>query len=72
MNARLQAVVAEAEAQLSEEDKEGLAEVIADYLADSAEPLFTPEELEHVRRIEAEPVVLADPAEVEAFFARHR
>lgn len=72
MNVRLQTLLAEAETQLSEEEKEGLADVIADYLADSGEPFFTPEEIEEIDRLESEPLELADPAEVEALFARYR
>ena len=72
MNVSLQTLVAQAETQLSDEEKEGLAEVIADYLAGSGEPYFTPEEIAEIERLESEALELADPAEVEVFFARYR
>lgn len=70
MTVNLRQLVAEAEAVLSEADQEDLAHLIESFLS-SAEGAadFTPEELEHIRRISAEPFVPADPARVAAFFA---
>ena len=71
MNQRLHSLLAEAEAQLAPEDQERLAEMLEAFVANNATlPDFTPEELEHLRMIEAEPFVAADPAEVAAYFAR--
>jgi hypothetical protein len=70
MNVRLQSLLAEAES-LPEDDQDDLVELVETFLAARNEAAtFTPEELEHIRRIEAEPFVEADPAEVAAFFAR--
>ena len=67
MTVNLRQLVAEAEAVLSEADQEDLAHLIESFL-NSAEGAadFTAEELEHIRRLESQPFVAADPAEVEA------
>ncbi len=72
MNARLQHLLAEAET-LPEAEQDDLADLVESFLAHhSDEAVFTPEELEHIARIEAEPFVEADPKEIAAIFARRR
>lgn len=71
MNARLQDLIVEAEARLGPEAQERLAAVVESFMATWAEPAdFTPEEMDHLRTLDREPFVAADPAEVEAFFAQ--
>jgi hypothetical protein len=70
MNARLHHLLAEAES-LPEAEQDLLADLVESFMASHAgSDLFTPEELEHIRRLESEPFVEADPDEVAAFFAR--
>ena len=71
MNARLSHLLAEAESRLPEPEQELLADIVETFLASREDPEpFTPEELDHIRRLESEPFVEADPEEVAAFFAR--
>lgn len=72
MNARLHDLIVEAEAKLAPEERELLAEIVETFVANRTTALeFTPEEMERLREIDAEPFVPADPAEVEAFFRQH-
>lgn len=71
MNARLQDLIVEAGARLGPEAQERLVEVLESFVATWAEPPdFTPDEMDHLRALDREPFVAADPAEVEAIFAR--
>ena len=73
MNARLRQSVIEAERALPSEAQDRLAEIVRAFTADHARPpetAFTPDDLERVERIAAEPFESADPEEVRAFFAR--
>jgi hypothetical protein len=73
MNARLRQSVIQAEAALPADAQEQLAEIVEAFTANhglTPELIFTPEELEHIERIAAEPFEPADPAEVKAFFER--
>ena len=68
---RLQALIAEAEATLPEPERDALADLVASFMGiHDGSDLVTPEELEELQRIEAEPDDLASPEEVAAFFAR--
>lgn len=71
MNARLQTLLAEAEA-LPEPEQDLLADVIEDFLADPADAaILSAEESAEIDHMLSKPLELADPAEVEAVFARH-
>lgn len=68
---RLQTLIAEAEAMLPESERDMLADIVASFMAaQAADALVTPEELEELKRIDAEPDDLASPEEVAAFFGR--
>lgn len=73
---RLQTLIAEAEATLPPPERDALADLVASFIAihegsdlDSSD-LVTPEELEELLRIEAEPDDIATPEEVAAVFRR--
>ena len=71
MNDRLRQSLVEAEAVLSLEAQDRLSEIVEAYIANhGVDPasIVTPEELEEIQRIAAEPFVPADPARVKAFF----
>ena len=73
MNQRLRESVSQAETTLPIEAQDRLAEIVEAFTANhglTAETVCTPEELEHIRRIAAEPFEPADQAEVKAFFQR--
>lgn len=68
---RLQTLIAEAEATLPPPERDALADLVASFMAiHDGSDLVTPEELEELKRIEAEPDDLATPEEVAAFFAK--
>lgn len=68
---RLQALIAEAEATLPEPERDALADLVESFMAmRDGTALVTPDELEDLRRIDAEPDDLADPEGVAAFFRR--
>lgn len=71
MNVRFQTAVAAAQSSLTDAEQDGLADLIEGFLmgADDSD-LVSPEELEELRRIEAGPDDLADPAEVAAVLRR--
>ena len=61
MNARLHDLIVEAEAKLRPEEQEQLAEMVETFVVSwTTEMEFTPEELAHLREIDAEPFVAAD------------
>lgn len=63
----------DAQARLDADAQAQLAEIIEAFVVNhTAEPDFTPEEMKHLRRVGEEPFEPADPAEVEALFARAR
>lgn len=68
---RLRTLIAQAEATLSPPERDALADLVESFMAahDGAVPV-TPEELEELKHIDAEPDDLASPEEVAAFFAR--
>ena len=71
MNARLQTLFTDAESLLDPESQEELADMLEAFLSNRTEdPGFTPEELEHLKRLSEEPFVPASPEEVAAFFRR--
>lgn len=71
MNARLKDLFVEAEAKLGPEAQERLAEVVEAFVASWSEQVaFTADEMERLRKIDAEPFEEAVPGEVEAFFRR--
>jgi hypothetical protein len=68
---RLQTLIAEAEAMLPEAEQAHLAEIVESFLAArDGSDLVSPEELEELLRIEAEPDDVATPEEVAAVFRR--
>ena len=73
MNARLDTILDEARAALSAEAQDGLADLIAAYVAThAAAPDFTEEEMAELKRRHDEPFDPAPEHEVREFFARHR
>lgn len=71
MNARLQTLFTDAESLLDPESQEELADMLEAFLSNRTEdPGLTPEELTHVKRLEQEPFVEADPDRVAALFRR--
>ncbi len=73
MTAQLRKAMAEAEARLDPVAQDELAHVIESFtLNRTAELELTEAEWELLRRVDAEPFEPADPAEVEALFARAR
>lgn len=69
MNVRFRSLLARAEA-LPDDQQEGLADLMELFMAGEDGDLVSPEELEELKRIEAEPDDLADPAEVAAVLGR--
>ena len=70
MTAPLRTLIDEAESRLRPADRDRLALLVETFVATHADPAdFTPEELAHLKRIEAEPSDPADPAEVADVFA---
>ena len=71
MNARLHTLLTEAEAQLSPADQDWLAELLEAFMANhSPASYFTPEELAHLQRLDAEPFIPASDEDMKALFAR--
>jgi hypothetical protein len=73
MSARLRISLLHAEAVLSAEAQNRLADIVDRFTSDHSrggEEAFTPEELRDVEAIGAVPFETADPEEVRAFFAR--
>ena len=71
MNARIRSLTAAAEARLPEPDQDDLANLMEEFVAGRSDPVaFTPEEWAHLRVVDAEPFVPADPGDVAALFAR--
>lgn len=71
MNQRLQTLLAEAEV-LPVAEQERLADLVESFVAThAAADLFTPEELDDLERLAAEPFERADPAEVAALLVRY-
>jgi hypothetical protein len=69
MNARLHTLLTDAEARLAPEDQDALADLIEAFVENrDDDPHFTAEELAHIRRLDAEPFVEADPVRVAALF----
>lgn len=67
---RLQTLIADAEATLPEPDRDLLADLVESFMAAQAgAALFTAEELEDLKRIDAEPDDLVSPEEVAAVLA---
>ncbi|MEM6932221.1 MAG: hypothetical protein AAF526_01410 [Pseudomonadota bacterium] len=66
-------IAVRAEAALDAGAQSELAEIIRDFVAvrQTPEP-FTPDEMTHLRAVDAEPFVAADPAAVQAVFDRAR
>jgi hypothetical protein len=70
MPTRLQTLLAEAQS-LPEAEQDHLADLIDSFLADQeGADLLAPDELAHLDRVAAEPFGEADPARLEALFAR--
>lgn len=73
MNARLDRILDEARAALSDPDQDRLADLIAAYVATHAAPIDLGEaELAELKRRHEEPFDPAPEDEVRALFARHR
>jgi hypothetical protein len=71
MNARIRSLIDAAEARLPEPDQDDLANLVEEFVASRSEPLnFTPEEMAHLRMVDAEPFVPADADAVAALFSR--
>lgn len=63
MNKRLDDAIAAAMTQLDEAGEAELGDLVADFLARREAASFTPEELAHLRRVDAEPFDPASPEE---------
>lgn len=71
MNARIRSLVAAAEAKLSAADQDSLADVLQAFIdARSDDAGFSEGELAHLRDVDQEPFVPADPKAVSAYFGR--
>lgn len=71
MNARIRSLTAAAESRLPGPDQDDLADLMEEFVASRSGPLdFTPEELAHLRMVDAEPFIPADPDAIAALFAR--
>ncbi|NCQ25180.1 MAG: hypothetical protein GW798_12185 [Roseovarius sp.] len=71
MDERLQNLMERAETCLDAPSRATLAEIVDGFIATHTGPQdFTPQELAHLRRIDAEPFVPADAEKVAALFAR--
>ncbi|MGQ0563729.1 MAG: hypothetical protein ACT4OK_01475 [Gemmobacter sp.] len=71
MNARIRSLIDTAEARLPDRDQDDLADLLEEFVASrSAHAEFTTDEWAHLLRVDAEPFIPADPAEVAAVFAR--
>ncbi|MCB1340170.1 MAG: hypothetical protein KDK24_03705 [Pseudooceanicola sp.] len=67
----LHRLIDRAESQLDPANRDRLAELVESFIAThQGSPDFTPDELAHLKRLDAEPFAPADPAEVAALFAR--
>ena len=72
MNARLKTLLHSAETRLAPADQAELADLMESFVATHAGASdFSAEELDHLRQIDLEPFVAADPAAVAALFAWH-
>ena len=71
MNIRLKNLLTEAEARLDPEAQERLGDLVEAFVSTWEEDAdFSPEELEHLRRLDAEPFVAASDEDMKALFAR--
>lgn len=71
MNARLKTLLESAETRLAPAEQSALADLLEAFVAnrDSAAD-FSRAELDHLRQVDAEPFVEADPVALAALFAR--